>query len=78
MNVQDIETLKASINKRVKIRTCDGECLLAQLLEVSEEDKDIIYDLISTSRESQYEKFDEQPAYRMEFKDIQTVEAVSS
>jgi hypothetical protein len=45
---------------------------------VSEEDKDVLYELVSTSREAQYEKFDEQPAYLIKFEEIESVKPVAS
>jgi hypothetical protein len=56
----------------------DGENLLAKVHEVSEDDQDVIYDLVSTTKESQYEKHDEQPAYLIKFDDIERVEAFQS
>jgi len=61
----------------VTIRTSDGEVVLARGRFISESERDLIYDLISTSRESQYEKHDEQPAYLIKFDDIESVEAPS-
>jgi hypothetical protein len=75
MNVKDLETLNANVDKVVKIITSDGESLLAKVVLVSDEDEDVIYELVSTSREAQYEKFDEQPAYRISFQEIKSVEA---
>ncbi len=77
MNAKDLETLNANVDRVVKIRSRDGETLLAKVVLVSEEDEDLIYELVSTSRESQYEKFDEQPAYAIDFKNIESVEAVA-
>jgi len=50
--------------------------LIAKVQHVSEEDEDVVYDLVSTTRESQYEKHDEQPAYLIKFADIDSVEPV--
>lgn len=75
MSARHLELLHASVDKWVKITTCDGESLIAKVLIVSEEDHDIVYELVSTSRESQYEKFDQQPAYRITFQEIASVEA---
>jgi hypothetical protein len=36
--------------------------------------KDLVYDLVSTSKESQYEKVDQQPAYMITFQDIESAE----
>ena len=74
MTESDLQLLKASVDKVVKIISCDGETMLAKIHVVSDEDEDVIYDLISTTKESQYEKHDEQPAYLMKFRDIERVE----
>lgn len=76
MKEEDIELLKASIDKVVRIVCRDGERLLAKVHAVSEEDEDIIYDLISTTKESHYEKHDEQPAYLLTFESVERVESV--
>ena len=44
-----------------------------RILSVSADERDVVYDLISTSRESQYDKADPQPAYLMKFDDIESV-----
>jgi hypothetical protein len=77
MTTNDLETLKASKDKVVKITTSDGETLIAKVLLVSEEDEDVLFELISTTHEGQYEKFDQQPAYAIDFKKIESVEAVA-
>ncbi len=74
MREADLQLLKASVDKIVRIICADGESMLARVLFVSDEDQDVIYDLVSTTKESQYEKHDDQPAYRVEFRDIERVE----
>jgi hypothetical protein len=74
MNAQDLEVLNSNVDKVVRIFTRDGESLLATVILVSTEDEDVIYDLVSTSKEAQYEKFDQQPAYRITFQEIESVE----
>jgi hypothetical protein len=77
MTERDLQVLKENDHKIVRIKTYDGELLLVKVIFVSESENDLIYDLVSTSRESQYEKHDEQPAYRIGFGDIQSVEPSS-
>jgi hypothetical protein len=77
MTPKDIETLKQNDNRPVRLTTCDGEVMIARVRFVSDSNQDLIYDLVSTTKEFQYEKHDEQPAYRIDFKDIESVEAVS-
>lgn len=72
----DLQLLKANIDRVVKITCCDGEILLARIHAVSDEDEDVIYDLVSTTKESHYEKRDEQPAYLIGFRNIERVEPV--
>jgi small nuclear ribonucleoprotein (snRNP)-like protein len=75
---QDLQLLKASVDKVVRIVCRDGEHLLARVHAVSDEDGDVIYDLVSTTKESQYEKHDEQPAYLIGFENIDRVEPFQS
>jgi hypothetical protein len=78
MDDRDLRILKENDNRIVRIRTYDGEIMIAKVRFVSQADEDLIYDLISTTKESQYEKRDEQPAYLIPFKDIESVETVES
>jgi hypothetical protein len=70
----DLEVLKANIDKLVRVSCRDGEVFVGRVLFISEEDQDLIYHLVSTSKESQYEKLDQQPEYLIRFEDIDTVE----
>ncbi len=74
MTERDLQVLKASIDKVIRIVCYDGEVMLAKVHAISDEDQDVIYDLVSTTKPSQYEKHDEQPAYLIKFKDIEYVE----
>jgi small nuclear ribonucleoprotein (snRNP)-like protein len=74
MTQSDLQLLKANIDRIVRVHCRDGEVFIGKALSVSEEDQDLIYDLISTSRESQYEKADKQPAYMIRLQDIDSVE----
>jgi hypothetical protein len=77
MRTIDRETLNANVDKVVKIVTRNGESLLAKVVLVSEEDEDMMYELVSMNRESNYEKYDEQRAYRITFQEIQSVQSVA-
>jgi hypothetical protein len=77
MNAEILRALTIQVDKFTKITCFDGEVIVAKILFVSETEEDVIYDLVSTNRESQYEKHDGQPAYRIAFKDIEFVEAVT-
>ena len=76
MTPADLQLLKDHVHKIVEIICTNREVMLARVLIVSEEDEDVIYDLVTTTNESQYEKHDEQPAYLIRFEDIEQVSAV--
>ncbi len=61
MTEADLQLLKASVGSVVRIMCYDGEAMLAKVQSVSDVNQDVIYDLVSTTKESQYEKHDEQP-----------------
>lgn len=50
---------------------------MAKLLLVDPVDEEIVFDMLSTTNESKYEKFDRQPAYLLSFSDISTVDTVT-
>ena len=75
MTNQDLDILKANIDKVVRIKFLNGETSLVKVRFVSDDERDLIYDLISTDKESTYEKLDEQPAYRASFDEIDKVES---
>jgi hypothetical protein len=76
MKDKAIETLKQNDNRIVRIKTYDGEVMIAKVRFVPDSKRDLIYDLVSTTREAQDEKHDEQSALRIGFEDIESVEAV--
>ena len=76
MKDKAIETLKQNDNRIVRIKTYDGEVMIARVRLVSDSNQDLIYDLVSNTRESHYEKHDEQPGQRIGFEDIESVETV--
>lgn len=78
MTESDLKLLKGSIDKIVRIICSNGEIMLAKIHVVSDEDEDVIYDLVSTTKELQYEKHDKQPAYLIAFADIRWVEPLST
>jgi hypothetical protein len=65
MTKSGVELLAANMDKVVRVRCRDREVFVAKIVSVSEEEPD----LIETSRESQYEKADRQPAYLIRFDD---------
>jgi hypothetical protein len=77
MTKNDVALLRESIDKIVRFRCTDGEIILAKVHTIDVEDEEIVYDLMTTTDESKYEKRDEQPAYLIHFRDIVSVEAAT-
>ena len=74
MNVDqtDIELLKTKIDGTVQLHCKDGEIVVGILHFVSEEERDVVYDLISSNRMARYQSFGDS-AYRLTFEEIDFV-----
>ena len=77
MTTEDLTILRDNVDKSVRLVCVDGEIINAKLISVSEEEQDIVFDMISTNREEKYEKLDRQPAYLLRFMHIAKVESVT-
>jgi hypothetical protein len=75
MTKEDIVLLEQNIDKVVRLICSDGEVIVAQIDSVDRLDEEIVYEMISTTDESKYEKYDHQPAYLIYFNEISAVEA---
>jgi hypothetical protein len=73
MDDRSLKALTENVDRLVRITVVDGEVLTAKVLSVSEEDQDVVYDLLGTDRPEKYEKHDVQPAYCLEFRHIASV-----
>jgi lipoate synthase len=71
----DIHVLKANDGEEVEILCKDGEVMQARVLFVSESERDVIYNLISTNRPERYPVRPSEVSYTTSFKDIETVKA---
>ena len=69
--------LQQSIGKVVRLTRPDGEVIVAKITLVDPPDEEIVFDMLSTTDESKYEKFDREPAYLLYFSDISTVDVVT-
>jgi hypothetical protein len=56
MDTEDIRKLSASVDKKVRIVTTEGETFVAKVLWVDEEHHDLVYDLISTTTPERYKQ----------------------
>jgi len=75
MNEEDVELLRKSIDKTVRLLCTDGEVIIAKIDSIDTEDEEIVYEMLQTTDESKYEKYDRQPAYLIHFNEIQSVTA---
>ena len=72
MNETDLQLLKTRIDRNVEIHCRDGEVVVGKLHSVSADEKDVIYDLISSNRMARYQSFGN-AAYRLTFEEIEFV-----
>jgi hypothetical protein len=73
MTSDDIRLLQRSIDGTVKLNCTDGEVIVAKIDSVDQEVGEVVYQMLSTTDESKYEKFDRQPAYLIHFREIASV-----
>ena len=77
MTSESIALLQQNIGKAVRLTCSDGEVIVAKLVLVDPLDEEIVFEMLSTTDESKYEKFDQQPAYLLRFSDLSTVDAIT-
>jgi len=71
MTEADIQCLKENVDKAVAIETTYGECLIAKIIFVfdQEDQPDVFYDLVSTNKPG----FKQGASYALRFEDIVSV-----
>ena len=74
MTVDDLRLLKDNVGKHVRIFCTDGETIVAKIHVVSDEDQDVIYDIVSTTRPKRAAVHGGEPAYLVSFGEIERVE----
>lgn len=74
MTSELIDFLRKNEGKIVRLTCTDGEVLVAKILDVSLEHRDVVYDLVRTDRPGRYPKHDVQPAFSTPFDQIVSVE----
>jgi hypothetical protein len=77
MTTDEIVLLQRSIGSVIRLTRSDGEVIVAKITLVDPLDEEIVFDMLSRTHESKYEKFDREPAYLLYFSDISTVDAVT-
>lgn len=72
MTKEEMQLLKSRIDRgTVKIFCIDGEEIIAKILSVSKDEKDVIFDIVSTNRQKKYTN--RQGAYMCHFDEIRSV-----
>jgi hypothetical protein len=74
MTPDDVKLIKQNVDNVVRITCRDGEVILAKIDVVDESEGEVVYEMISTTNPSKYEKFDQQPAYLIHFREIAFVQ----
>ena len=74
MNLKDLELLKANVGCQVTLHCVTGEVIVAEILSVSDEDQDLIYDLVSSNQLETYCRTGEKAAYLIAFNEVSFVE----
>lgn len=77
MTPDAIVLLQRSIGKVVRLTRPDGEVIVAKIALVDPFDEEIVFDMLSTTDQSKYEKFDREPFYLLYFSDISTADAMT-
>jgi hypothetical protein len=77
MTLETVALLQHNVGKVVRLTRPDGEVIVAKLTLVDALDEEIVFDMLSTTDESKYEKFDREPTYLLYFSDICTVTAMT-
>jgi hypothetical protein len=73
MSGEEIELLKQGVGKDVELVCTDGEVVQAHVISVSEEEREVIYDLISSSLTERYNGRPANTAYLTPFDEINSV-----
>jgi hypothetical protein len=74
MTEADIQCLKDNADKLVEIRTVDGECLIARILFVTQNDEydehNVLYEVISSNQFEDYAHLQSAGGYVLDFQKI--------
>jgi hypothetical protein len=77
MTEADIQCLKVNIDKLVEIRTVDGECLIAEVLFVTNgeeyDEHDLLYKVVSSNKIDWYGQLGISGGYLLDFDEIDSV-----
>jgi hypothetical protein len=78
MTEAELQTLKANINKNVRVVTSDGEEMVVKVISVfdRESDPDMFYELVSTPHSHLYPRKERVGGYSIPLKEILSVKAV--
>jgi hypothetical protein len=78
MDAHDLEVLKTSRRRELQIRSFDGEVLIATVFLISDEEQDVMVELVSSNRPDKYEAMGVHPALLFKFRDIDSVQILET
>jgi hypothetical protein len=78
MNSSDLQLLRAKVDSTLRIFFVDGEIVTAKVVFVSDEDRDVIYDIVASNRPDKYSDSETKSAYLANFDDIVSVENIEN
>ena len=77
MTDADIQCLKDHIDRLVEIRTVQGECLVAKIMIVTDDDEyhvhDVMYEVVSSNQIDSYTHLGSAGGYLLDFVDIDSI-----
>ena len=77
VNHDDLELLKSRVDRTVQFHCKDGEIFVGTVQFVSDEEQDVIYDVITSNRMARYQQFGES-VWRVLFDEIDFVTSPES
>jgi hypothetical protein len=74
VNAKDLQVLRENVGRQVLLHCTDGEIILAEIHSVSEEDEDLIYDVVASNRSKEPLGGKDGAAYLIPLSDVRFVE----
>ena len=76
MNDLDLQILRASVDSALRLSFADGEVVTAKIIVVSDEERDVIYDIAESNLPAKYREGVAGSAYRARFEEIVSVQRI--
>jgi hypothetical protein len=65
------------LGKTIELSCTDGEVVQAYVISVSEQDKDVVYDLVSSNMAERYQNRQGNEAYLTPFEEIESIRVLA-